>query len=163
MSEAQLTGGRPSWAAPATAWALAGLTMLLAVALIPLSLTTRQNPPAAGGASVVIALSFAVVGLVVAWHRPRNPIGWLMLALAVSFILDIDSGLYNVLDYRLGYRLPLAPAVLLMYHVSEQPVAAAGATQGGSAIQPGPVRRRPDRHRVRGAAEGHRGSGFRAQ
>jgi hypothetical protein len=121
MSEAQPAGGRPFWATPATAWALAGLTVLLAVALIPLSLTTRQNPLAAGGANVVIAVSFAVVGLVVAWHRPRNPIGWLMLALAVNFILYIDSGLYNVLNYRLGYRLPLAPVVLLVYHAL-QPV-----------------------------------------
>jgi len=29
---------------PATAWTLAGLTVLLAVALIPLSLAARQNP-----------------------------------------------------------------------------------------------------------------------
>ncbi|WP_173099449.1 histidine kinase [Actinomadura verrucosospora] len=27
-----------------------------------------------------IGLSFAVCGLLVAWHRPRNPIGWLLLA-----------------------------------------------------------------------------------
>jgi hypothetical protein len=48
---------------PATAWALAGLTVVLAVALVPLSLAARQNPFAAGGATVVVAVSFAVVGL----------------------------------------------------------------------------------------------------
>jgi len=103
---------------PAAAWVLAAWLALLAVALIPLSLASRQNPLAAGGAVVVIALSFAVVGLVVAWHRPRNPIGWLMVVLAVSFMFYIDSGLYDVLNYRLGQRLPLAPVVLLLYHVS---------------------------------------------
>jgi hypothetical protein len=79
---AHAAGGLPFWATPATAWALAGLTVVLAAALLPLSLATRQNPLATGGANVVIAVSFAGVGLVVAWHRPRNPIGWLMLAVA---------------------------------------------------------------------------------
>ena len=106
-------------ASPAPASVLAGLTVLFAVALIPLSLGARQNPLAPGGVQFAIAVPFAVVGLVVAWHRPRNLIGWLMLALAVSFIFGVDSGLYNVLNYRLGHRLPLAPVVLLLYHVSE--------------------------------------------
>jgi hypothetical protein len=93
---------------PATAWTLFGLTVLLTVALVPLSFAARQNPVATGGANVVIALSFAAVGLIVAWHRPANPIGWLMLILGVGFVFYIDCGLYNVLNYRLGHRLPLA-------------------------------------------------------
>jgi hypothetical protein len=104
---------------PVTAWVLVGLVVLLAVALIPLSLAARQNPLASGGPQLAIAVPFSVVGLVVAWHRPRNLIGWLMFALGVGFIFGVDSGLYNVLNYRLGYRLPLAPVVLLLYHVSE--------------------------------------------
>jgi hypothetical protein len=104
---------------PATAWALAGLTLLLAVALVPLSFATRQNPLATGGPNIVIALSFGVVGLVVAWHRPRNPIGWFMLALAPGLIYQNDGGLYNVLNYRLGHQLPLAPVALVFYHVQE--------------------------------------------
>jgi len=106
---------------PATAWALAGLTVLLAIALVPLSLAARQNPFAAGGANVVIGASFAAVGLVVALHRPRNPIGWLMLFLGAGFIFFIDGGLYNVLNYRLGHRLPLAPVVLFLYHAESEP------------------------------------------
>ena len=98
---------------------LAGLTVLFAAAMIPLSLAARQNPLASGGPQFAIAVPFAVVGLVVARHRPRNLIGWLMLALGASFIFTVDSGLYNVLGYRLGHRLPLAPVVLLLYHVSE--------------------------------------------
>jgi len=108
---------------PATAWTLAGLTVLLTAALVPLSLAARQNPFAAGGANVVISLAFGVVGLVVAWHRPRNPIGWFMLALGPGFISQIDSGLYDVISYRLGHQLPLAPAVLVSYHVSEPSLA----------------------------------------
>jgi hypothetical protein len=106
-------------ARPATAWTLTGLTVLLTVALVPLSLAARQNPFAAGGVNVVIGFSFAVIGLVVAWHRPRNLTGWLMLALGAGFIVQVDGGLYNLLNYRLGHHLPLAPVVLILYHVSE--------------------------------------------
>ena len=108
---------------PATAWTLAGLTVLLTVALVPLSLAARQNPFAAGGANGVIAVAFAVVGLVVAWHRPRNPIGWFMLALGPGFMFQIDGGLYNVINYRLGHHFPLAPVVLVVFHVSEPELA----------------------------------------
>jgi hypothetical protein len=110
---------------PTTAWVLAGLVLVQIVALIPLSLAARQNPLATegagaqGGTSTVVAVSCAVVGLMVAWHRSRNPIGWLMLFLAVSFVFSADSGLYDVLNYRLGHQLPLAPVVLVLYHVSE--------------------------------------------
>jgi hypothetical protein len=106
-------------ARPATAWTLAGLTVLLTVALVPLSLAARQNPFAAGGVNVVIGISFAVIGLVVAWHRPRNLTGWCMLALGAGFIVQVDGGLYNLLNYQLGHHLPLAPVVLILYHVSE--------------------------------------------
>ena len=113
-------GGRHSWlASPASASVPAALTLVLAVAMIPLSLATRQNPLATGGPNVVVFVAFAVVGVVVAWHRPRNPIGWLMLVLAVSLMFYVDSGLYNLLNYRLGHQLPFAPVVLLLYHVSE--------------------------------------------
>jgi hypothetical protein len=104
---------------PATAWTLVGSVLLMAVALIPLSFASRQNPLAAGGANLVIAVTFAAVGLIVAWHRPQNPIGWLMLLVAVGGIFYIDGGLYNVLNYRLGHQLPLAPVVLFAYHVSQ--------------------------------------------
>ena len=45
-------------------------------------------------------------------------------------------------------------------HCSVQSPAAAGATDSGPAVQPGPVRRGPDRGRVRGAAERRRGPGL---
>ena len=117
--ESAWAGGRRSWlASPASASVLAALTLVFAVAMIPLSLAARQNPLATAGPQIAVWVSFGAVGLVVAWHRPRNPIGWLMLILAVS-IYGNDAGLYNVLNYRLGHRLPLAPVVLVLYHVSE--------------------------------------------
>jgi hypothetical protein len=118
--ESARAGGRRSWlASPASAAALAVLALVFAVALVPLSLAARQNPLATGnGGVVVVAASFVAVGLVLAWHRPRNPIGWLMLVVGAGFLFYTDSGLYDVLNYRLGHRLPLGPVVLLLYHVS---------------------------------------------
>jgi hypothetical protein len=119
-SSSRADRGLPFWATPATAWALAGLAALLAAALVPISVAARQNPLAQGnGATVIVAGCFVVVGLVVAWHRPQNPMGWLMLALGASLLFSVDAGLYNVIGYRLGHRLPLGPAVLFSYEVSQ--------------------------------------------
>jgi len=104
---------------PVMVWVLTGLTLLLAAALIPLSLLARQNPLATGGPEIAVDVSFAAVGLVVARHRPGNPIGWLMLCLAAGLLLNADSGLYNMLNYRLGHRFPLAPGILFLYEISE--------------------------------------------
>ena len=38
---------------------------------------------------------------------------------AVSIMFYVDTGLYNVLNYRLGHHLPLASTVLVLYHMSE--------------------------------------------
>ena len=104
---------------PATAWALAGLVLALSLVLIPLALIAGQNPLVNAGPEIAIAVPFAAVGLVVARHRQANPIGWLMLGLALGLLLYADCGLYNVIGYRQGHRLPLAPAVLFLYQVTE--------------------------------------------
>jgi hypothetical protein len=102
------------------ALALGGLAVLLAGLMVPLSLMARQNLLISGNAAVVVvAVSFATVGLVVAWHRQRNPIGWLMLVVGTGFLLYLDSGLYLIINYRLGRPLPLASAVLLWNQVSQ--------------------------------------------
>ncbi len=103
---------------PATAWALAGLVLALSLVLIPLALIAGQNPLVNAGPEIAIAVPFAAVGLVVARHRPTNPIGWLMLGLALGLLIYADCGLYNVIGYRQGHRLPLAPAVLFLYQVT---------------------------------------------
>jgi hypothetical protein len=105
---------------PATALSLGGLAVLLAGLMTPLSLIARQNPLTSGNAAVVVvAVSFAAVGLVVAWHRQRNPIGWLMIVVGIGFMLYLESGLYLVISYRLGHRLPLASVVLFWNQVSQ--------------------------------------------
>jgi two-component system, NarL family, sensor kinase len=62
---------------------------------------------------VVPFLTIAAVGLVIARHRPRSPIGWLLIAAASAMLTD-DADLYVWLVYRLGHHLPLGPVALLL-------------------------------------------------
>jgi len=48
---------------PATAWALASLVLMLAVALIPLALTAGQNPLVTVGPQIAIVVSFAITSI----------------------------------------------------------------------------------------------------
>jgi hypothetical protein len=59
-------------------------------------------------------LVFAALGAVVAWHQPRNPIGWLLVACGGLDLLVSAAGLYAVLDYRVHQgRLPMGRAAVL--------------------------------------------------
>ena len=74
---------------------------------------------------VAVFLSFATVGVIVAWHQPRNPMGWVLLGVTFFFFLDDLAATYAYLDYRLHHgQLPLgwlgvllspswAPAIVL--------------------------------------------------
>jgi hypothetical protein len=106
---------RPRLASPATALALGCLVVLLAAALVPLSIMARGNPFETTGIGLGIAVPFAAVGIVVARRLPRNPIGWLMLAPSLLFLVGIDAGAYDVIDYRLGGHLPGGPVAVTLY------------------------------------------------
>jgi hypothetical protein len=53
---------------------------------------------------LVIVLVTAGVGIVVAGHQPRNPIGWLLAGEAAFMLLSVAAGGYANLVYRLGHR-----------------------------------------------------------
>jgi hypothetical protein len=93
---------------------LGGVVLAMVAALIPLGLLAHQGPSSAGG-TVVLAPVFGVVGFVVAWRRPRNPLGWLMLGAVAFLILSGDAGAYTVADYRLRHgSLPLGWVAVLL-------------------------------------------------
>ncbi|HEX3211003.1 MAG TPA: hypothetical protein VH016_00425, partial [Actinomycetota bacterium] len=117
-------GERPRWPA-GLAWGL-WLLAVLALAAVPwLDRLLRQagrpdlvqfTPDTAF--PVVAMVSAATVGAVVASRRPRHPVGWLLLAVALS--LAATAAAAQVLTWGLYVRpgaLPAAPWVSLYYSV----------------------------------------------
>ncbi len=97
----------------------------------PLAALARQSPVASSaGAPFWLFSPFAVVGFVVAWWRPRNPLGWILVGLAVAGGLSEDGGLYAIADYRLRHgTLPLGWVAVLA-----QPAWAPGVVLIGLAV-----------------------------
>jgi hypothetical protein len=116
MSVADQAGRRSRLASPRIALALGILFGVVALALVPLSLLAKQSPQVNGGEALG-AVPFGVVGFVLARRVPRNPIGWLFLAIGICLLLSIDSGFYAVISYPLGHHLPLGPAALFLYEL----------------------------------------------
>jgi len=105
---------RAWWRNPgALAWALWALAVLGLAPIARFDQLVRQagrpdlvqlNP---GGAPFVVAvLSAATVGALLAGRRPRHPVGWLLLALGLSVILD------GVADGYAGYGAVARPGAL---------------------------------------------------
>ena len=99
------------------------LAVLLAALLLLFSAITIVQSAAAHhislrsfntGAGLLLTLwVIGAVGLVVAWHQPGNPIGWLLLAAPASLAVTFASDGYDA-AYRAGqHTLPvLGPAAL---------------------------------------------------
>ena len=89
---------------------LAASTLLLLVAEVPLAVATHQVA-GSGLAPFVLVLPYSCVGVVVARRQPRNPIGWLMLAIALALTIPSVAGQYGLLAFRFGH--PGLPAARL--------------------------------------------------
>jgi hypothetical protein len=76
---------------------------------------THQIPTGSGdGLWVWGLLPYGVVGFVVAWRRPRNPLGWIFVGLVVALALSAVGGTYAVADYRARHgTLPLGWVAML--------------------------------------------------
>jgi signal transduction histidine kinase len=108
-------GRRFRLASPATALVLGGLVLALMIADIPLAGLAHQSLNAIGGSVPVwVSAPFALVGFVVAWRKPGNPLGWIILGVAFFLTLSQDASYYTVADYRLRHgSLPLGWLALL--------------------------------------------------
>ena len=111
----EVTARRFRLASPTAAVILGGLMVALAIAAAPLAGLAHQSLDASGASFPVwISAGFAVVGFVVAWRRPGNPLGWVILGLAAFGALSDDASFYTVADYRLRHGgLPLGWVALL--------------------------------------------------
>ena len=110
---------------PATALIFGGL-MLALVHRLGLAVA-HQRILSGGNGVVLLYLAFAVVGVVVAWHQPGNPIGWALLGVGLFFTLSGASGVYTVFDYRARQgTLPLGWLAVLLQPSWAPAVALAG-------------------------------------
>jgi hypothetical protein len=102
-------------ASPATALALGCLTLALIVAEWPFaSLAHLSVSSSTGGLQWWAFTPFGVVGFVVAWRKPRNPLGWCLLGLAVAGALSEAGSFYAIAAYRVRHgTLPLGWVAML--------------------------------------------------
>jgi hypothetical protein len=104
---------RQRLASPTTAAALGVLTLLVMVVDIPLE-AKIDTLSASNAWELVFVLPFTLVGTVVARREPRNPIGWLLLAVSLVTVLAGVGSDYAVFVYRFGHRgWPLGPLAVL--------------------------------------------------
>ena len=104
---------------------LGALILALAAAAVPMGVAAHAHASDIAG-NLALILSFGGVGVIIARRQPRNPVGWVMVAAAVSLAVSTVAGDYDLLVYRDGrHDLPLgplsvvlqlgwAPAILLM-------------------------------------------------
>ena len=95
--------------------AVGGLLLALAITAVPMSRLAHQSLNSSGGSLPVwFSAADGAVGLVVAWRKPGNPLGWIFLLVGLFSALAEDASFYMVADYRVRHgSLPLGWAAVL--------------------------------------------------
>ncbi len=100
-------------ASPGAALALGAVALLAMAAEVPLA--TLAHHFAAALPIVCASLPSAVVGCIVAYRQPRNPVGWLLLALGICPLVGLDAIAYSVMRYQQGHTgLPLGEVAVFV-------------------------------------------------
>jgi hypothetical protein len=115
MVQADVAGRRFRWASPATATALGALVLVLVGTTVALAILIHQLTILNVATGLTIPLTYAAVGVVVARHQPRNPVGWILIFFVILLLICLDAGYYAVLRYRLGYHgIPFGPVAVVV-------------------------------------------------
>jgi len=111
----QGAGRRLRLGSTGAALVLGGLVLVLAVAYVPLARLAHQSLNATtASVPAWVTAPGAVGGFAVAWRKPGNPLGWLILGASTFSMLTDDAAYYAVADYRLHHGgLPLGWVALL--------------------------------------------------
>jgi hypothetical protein len=115
----QAVPGRPArrlrLASPATALVLGAVVVALVAAQWPFAGLAHLGVSSSTGSPQWWTFTrFGVVGFVVAWRKPRNPLGWCLLGLVVAGALSDDGSLYAIAAYRVRHgTLPLGWVAML--------------------------------------------------
>jgi ABC-type Na+ efflux pump permease subunit len=86
---ADVAGRRLRLVSHAAAAVLGGLLLLLIAVDAPLARLAHQSMSASRGSSPVwFSAAWGVLGFVVAWRRPGNPLGWIFHAVDLDSVRD---------------------------------------------------------------------------
>ncbi len=111
----EVTPRRLRLASPVTAVVLVALALAAAVGDLPLEHLIHQFRFSNGGYQGVVVLAFVLVGLVVAWRLPSQPMGWLLIGVGLFLVLSGVASDYSILDYRIHHgTLPLGAVGILL-------------------------------------------------
>jgi hypothetical protein len=120
MTGGQVAGRGPAHvagrrlASPATAVVLAGLILALLAATVPLSALAHLSMSSDAFELISVPV-FGVLGFVLAWRKPANAIGWLLLGGVGFLVVSGAASAYAVADYRLRHGgLPLGWVAVLL-------------------------------------------------
>jgi hypothetical protein len=107
-------------AAPWLVWSLAGFSVAVFVASVPLYVLARSaHVPGGWGADLSLGsllghalfLVFPLVGALIASRRPNNPIGWLFLTVGLLWTLSGMLDYYSVYGVAQSNSVPFAVLV----------------------------------------------------
>lgn len=69
---------------------------------------------------ITLFIAFTATGVMVAWHRPGNPISWIMAVAGSSLPLTATCADYAVLDYRMHHALPPGAVAVVLHTFSRE-------------------------------------------
>ncbi len=126
MATVRKNGFTPARASAWLAWSLAGLTVamfLASVVLYVLVRSSQEGPSTSGALSNLLIyvpfLAFPIVGALIASKHPKNPVGWICLAIGLFWMETLledsipGSGPYPLTTYALTQSLWIPPVGLL--------------------------------------------------
>jgi hypothetical protein len=77
------------------AWPACGLAVAASAGSLALRFAEGAHSPSIQTFSWLLSLAFPVIGAVIATRRPGNPIGWIFVAVGVSFAAATLSSEYR--------------------------------------------------------------------
>src|SRR5450631_3758032 len=106
------TAVRIRWANSRTALWVGIFAGALVLAGVPLSIATHGL---SANVLSVVFLPYGIIGFIIARRQPRNPIGWILLAILIAVAFGGAAGQYAVLYYDQGnHGLPLARVAVFL-------------------------------------------------
>ena len=120
IESAGVSSRRLRLASPTTATVLGVLSLFALAGGYAIEVLIHQLPSSSldvvsGATGLVFVLAFTAIGVVIARREPRNPMGWLLIGVALAVQAGNDGSGYAYLDYTSHHgTLPLGHVAVLL-------------------------------------------------